>query len=84
VVAIAAACCEALSLLLCFELDAESVEDEFEAALADLDAFAVNPEVELEFSEADRLAVLFAVPEIAFDEFEVELLADPPLLAFAV
>ena len=52
--------------------------------MADLDAFAVNPEVELEFSEADRLAVLFAVPEIAFDEFEVELLADPPLLAFAV
>jgi hypothetical protein len=49
-----------------------------------LDAFAANPEVELEFFDADRLAVLLEVPEIAFDEFEVELLADPPLLAAAV
>ncbi len=82
--AIAAACIDALSLLLCFELDAASVELEFEAEFADLEAFAASPEVALEFSVAARLAVLFEVPEIAFEEFEVELLADPPLLAAAV
>jgi hypothetical protein len=49
-----------------------------------LAALAASPEVALEFSDADRLAVLLEVPEIAFEEFEVELLADPPWLALAV
>lgn len=74
------------ALLLLLDLaDWEALELlDSEAALDALEAFAAREAVALELFAADAFSVSFVVPEIAVDEFVVELLADAPFDASAV